>query len=420
MKRYKQYKQTNNLLHVFLLAFFTFTSLFSVTGVVYSLITVGIGSPLFLLCSLGFATCTTLSAYNAYAIHNNITHRRSGKAPKKETACSTNKECLNLEDHSKDLIDLSDPPVSNEEYDAQQHIPNDTLKINNKEILTPEVVENAKQNNKPDLILNGQTSPTIQHLKSPNIPQTQGTSFAGPPKEVANKHTPITHQSQIINKADKSKILFQSQDINNQNIPTPPPIPLTNKPKVVNQLQNIRDISQTKLKRVDESEKNKYSKSDRTKLLEDIREGVKLKPVIDISKNSNRLTGIALDVSNRIPLDPDLIKKMDKIRRAKDGSITPDPDWKEEVKTPFEIQEESSNKSAEDYAKNSNHDEDSGISDNNNSPERINANISKDGQPKISLPRSSSDNCIKGSMEQPKSFLSSHSSSSPNLARQLI
>ncbi|GHM58216.1 MAG: hypothetical protein sL5_03830 [Candidatus Mesenet longicola] len=538
MEKYKQRKQTNNLLHVFLLTFFIFASLFSVTGIVYSLVTVGIGNPLSLLCAIGFATCTTLSACNAYAIRNNITHRRG--APQKETACSTNKKPITLEGNSKNLIDLSDQPTPNEKCDTQQYT-SDYIFKTSEEILTPEVVENVKQNNKPNLILDDKKSPTNQNLKSPIIPQTQGSNFAGPTRGIAiqqSNNPVILHQPQKnpispipeINMVNKSKTLLQSQNISNQNIPIPPPMPIVvkdkskilsqpqntinqsmfiispvsvaapemnpnyelstisqsqvteqnnsnkqeevsqqpnssvastssssevsssdeprtisqvteqddiehhkeeidqqpnsvasefqtppppppmpensfsvDKPKIINQLQHIKDISQTMLKRVGESEKNKYSESDRDKLLRGIRKGVRLKP-IDNSKNSNELTGIALTMSNRISLDPDLMKKMDEIRKAKDGSTT--PDWEEEVKISSEIQEESSNKSTENYAENNNDNRDSGISDGESSPEKINNHIDK-GR------RSSSNSYTEGSVERPQGLLS-HSSSCPS------
>ncbi|XGA08038.1 MAG: hypothetical protein U0X86_000189 [Wolbachia endosymbiont of Xenopsylla cheopis] len=539
MEKYKQRKQTNNLLHVFLLTFFIFASLFSVTGIVYSLVTVGIGNPLSLLCAIGFATCTTLSACNAYAIRNNITHRRG--APQKETACSTNKKPITLEGNSKNLIDLSDQPTPNEKCDTQQYT-SDYIFKTSEEILTPEVVENVKQNNKPNLILDDKKSLTNQNLKSPIIPQTQGSNFAGPTRGIAiqqSNNPVILHQPQKnstppmleINMVNKSKTLPQPQNISNQNIPIPPPMPIAicdsskvlsqpqntinqsmfiispvsvaapemnpnyelstisqsqvteqnnsnkqeevsqqpnssvastssssevsssdeprtisqvteqddiehhkeeidqqpnsvasefqtppppppmpensfsvDKPKIINQLQHIKDISQTMLKRVGESEKNKCSKSDnRNNLLEDIRKNAKLRCFTD-EEIRQRFKVLKNDRS--LNLESQLKKRAKAYQHSDDesGHSTPDSDWEEEVKV--ETQEESSNKSTEDYVEDSNHHVDSGISDGESSPEKINNHIDK-GR------RSSSNSYTEGSVEQPKNCLS-HSSSCPS------
>lgn len=229
----KKYKQTHSLSHIFLLTFFVFTSLFFVTGIVYSLITVGIGSSLFLLCSTGFITCTMFSAYSAYAIHKGITRSR---ALKKGVAYDIDKKPKNSEAKLENLIDLNDPNEKHNTQHSKSEISEETL--------TPEVV-------KPDNLishdfklpthLNNRVTTTSdkQHLKSPS--QTQGTSFGAISASSTNKTTnqqlsstpqlqkssaPLLPSTHKVNAADKSKQSLQPQSTSNQIVvPTPPPMP---------------------------------------------------------------------------------------------------------------------------------------------------------------------------------------------------
>ncbi|WP_339048739.1 hypothetical protein [Candidatus Mesenet endosymbiont of Phosphuga atrata] len=481
MERYKQYKQTNNLLHVFSLTLFIFASLFSVTGIVYSLVTVGIGSPLFLLCSIGFATCTMLSAYNAYAICNNITHRRG--APKKGTACSTNEKLIRLEDNLKNLnpIDFNNQSIPNKKYDTQQYI--SCVPETDKEILTPKIVQDVEQN-KLSLASNDEKS-SNQLLRSPGTPQVSGTGcFAVSNPSITSRtnqqsnNTSNSHQPQKnstssiygINTGSKSKTLPQSQNISNpskstmlilpsmpiviydnskvlsqsqaakqsnsnernnikndkekidqqpnsvasefQAPPPPPPMPensfSVDKPKGIDQLQHIKDISQTKLECIDESEKDKYSKSgNRNELLEDIRKNTKLRHFTD---EEIRQRFKAPENDESLNLKSQLKKRAEDMGYSDEesGSTTPGSDYWEDddVQTPPKAQVEDNNKSTEDRVEDSDHRIDSGISDGESSPEKINNHIDK-GR------RSSSNSYTEGSVEQPKNFLS-HSSSCPS------
>lgn len=228
----KKYKQADHIYKPYLYTLFVNFFLFTLTGSIYGLITGGIGNLLLLPFYVGFAACATFSVYKACSvIYNNTTHRRSSKVIKNEAAFSPNKSL-----EPEDLIDLSDQPILNEEQESNPYT---------EEILTPEVVQDVRRNNKSNLVLS-LNDKDYGSQQPPRASQAHGTgSFVStsPTNQAASRSIRSIPKPYL---AGGLEDLLQPQNVTSPikpTVPTPPPMPaaINDESKVSFQSQNMND-----------------------------------------------------------------------------------------------------------------------------------------------------------------------------------